>query len=156
MDPFYKKKFLFLLAGLILFIPFDITSWVLAGNNFACDHQGFQFTIQDYMVGAPIISTCAYIFIFIALFIEMKTQNMDPGFHNIIHKIFQALIGLFMFAWFVVGAVILFHYNLDCIRSQIEVKYATFYWAYTIITLIVGTIIWSYNHKKNTNVISNT
>lgn len=112
---------------LVIALPLGITSIVLSQvEKDQCDYKDqLGLDIKHYLLGSGIASVCTacLIAIFGLLSLRMDEMAMVP---IIITVVINALFGI---AWFVIGAIILFRSNIQCItEGSVPVVYALVLW----------------------------
>ena len=120
-----------LLVCLLIFtLPFAIASIVLGTKEGQCDNTDIMgLNVADYLLGSGIASLVT-ILLLVATAIGAINKSAVCGVLGIVSIV---LSGLFSIAWTVVGGVILFRSNLDCIHSSYPyVCYAVFMWCWTV------------------------
>ncbi|AUL77503.3 putative ORFan [Tupanvirus deep ocean] len=113
----------------LIILPLGITSIVLGSiSPGECDYEDkMGLDVSQYLLGLGISSviTCVLLIMFY-LFLLCEACMPVAAFGIMIISVLNALFGL---AWFIVGAVILFRGNLDCIRDgSSHVIYALVLW----------------------------
>jgi hypothetical protein len=119
---------------LILALPLGITSIVLSQTeNSACDYTDqMGLDIKQYLLGSGIVSII--VACFVAAFgissLCLKEFSLIPiGVALVLNSIFGI-------AWFVVGAVILFRSNTECIHEgSVPIIYALVLWCLSATSL---------------------
>ncbi|XWV25709.1 hypothetical protein QJ857_gp0036 [Tupanvirus soda lake] len=121
----------------LIILPLGITSIVLGAiAPGECDYQDkMGLDTAQYLLGLGISSvvTCVLLIIFY-LFLLCEACVPIAAIGIVVVSILNALFGL---AWFIVGAVILFRGNVDCIRyGSTHVIYALVLWCISAFHLL--------------------
>lgn len=123
-----------IICFLIVALPLGITSIYLSqAESDQCDYTDkLGLDIKQYLLGsgiASIIVACM-----IAIFGIMFTC-CDEAIPSTGIAITVVINSLFGFAWFIIGAIILFRSNIECIREgSIPVIYALVLWCLSALT----------------------
>ncbi|MHB1909620.1 MAG: hypothetical protein ACYCQJ_12260 [Nitrososphaerales archaeon] len=111
--------------------PLAITSLALSQKPMECDYidEGTGLNVADYLLGLGISGLISAFFLILTLSVVFCCDGSP----------FVALINilpaLFNFAWMIVGAVILFRSNLECIQASTPyVIYALVMWCFSVWT----------------------
>lgn len=120
--------FLIFLTAVVM-LPLGITSTVLGVKQpGSCDYEdSMGLDVGQYLLGmgiASIITCCLLSFSYILLLTD--AAEMIGAVFIMVITILNVLFG---FAWFIIGAVILFRSNIDCINNgSSHVIYALVLW----------------------------
>jgi hypothetical protein len=123
---------------------FSIAAIVLGKQEGVCDNMDpMGLKVADWLLGYGISGIVMVALLFLTG-VGMLTGNAGA---IIVNTILMWLNGLFGFAWFIVGAVILYRSNVDCIHVGVPaVCYAVFLWAWSAFNICCGS---STNKKRN-------
>src|SRR5207253_1673739 len=104
----------------------------IAPGNCDLTDSGTNLTVGNYLIALGVISlTTSLLIIVIGLHFILSGMHLSKAnkFCYVIYAILLVATVLAGFAWFIVGAVVLFRGNLDCIRSgSSHVIYALILW----------------------------
>lgn len=110
-------------------------------QNGDCPHidEKMGLTIDNYLIGIGVAQLIFGLTIIIMIYAAANSSfdsNSDTcvlGFGSIL----IVIIKLFKFAWFIVGAIILFRSNIECINSgETKTVYALVMWIFSAITVL--------------------
>jgi hypothetical protein len=125
---------------LVLCLPLSITNIVLGiiqpGTCDTTDQMGLN--IGDYLLGSGIAGTIfAISHIFLLLIILLSSSNIITGLAAIFYIFFIFVSIMYSIAWFVVGAIILFRSNIECIKVvSSHVIYALVIWCLSALNIL--------------------
>lgn len=111
----------------LIMLPLAITSIVLGSTSpGTCDYEDkMGLDVAKYLLGLGISSVITCV-VLISCYVMLLCDAPVAQIGIVIISILNALFGL---AWFIVGAVILFRGNIDCIRNgSSHVIYALVLW----------------------------
>jgi len=140
-----KNRTIIFVAGVVL--PLAIISIVLAISSKSCDYEDvMKLNVAHYLLGYGISSIILWVF-FVASFFVMTYKNESTNYnYNYIGvigiRILSVVNALFGLAWFIVGAIILFRSNIDCIRNEsAHVVFALVVWILSVIQICMSCVI---------------
>jgi hypothetical protein len=122
------------LCFLGIILPFAITSVVLGTLDGECDNTDkMNLNVSKYLLGYGIT---AIIMNSISVFIYLMLRIHKNDFYKTISYWLNLIDGGFLIAWTVVGGIILFRSNIDCIHAQYPyVCFAVFIWVMSIVNI---------------------
>ena len=136
--------FCILFIGLSLSITSTVLGAMRPGNCDTTDDMGLN--VGDYLLGSGIfgIVYCVLLALFYSMVIlDIAVVGATVGITFI--SILGALYGL---AWFIVGAIILYRGNIECIKEgSIHVIYALVMWCISAFNLVMNCINIRVNSK---------
>ena len=137
------------LCTLICVVPIAVANIVMGAISPGdCDYEDkMGMDVSKYLIGGGIASLIAAgVLIFLYMFMIF---NITFIFSYVLIIIFSVINVLFGVAWFIIGAVIIFRGNIDCIRDgSAHVIYALVLWcisAWHILMNLLGIL----RKKKN-------
>lgn len=128
-------------------ICFAVCELPLAGLSIAwgiqdpggCDHTDpMGLNVAQYLLGSGIVSL-VYVVLECITF-SLLLCELGEGFVLSMQTILTVIFSLFGTAWFIVGGIILFRSNLDCIRDYhdpSDVIYALVLWCFTALAILL-------------------
>ncbi len=128
----------FVILLLLVIVPLAVASIVLSQQPSQCDHVdvGVNLSVGQWLLGYGIFSLVSTFSVCFLLWFFLHTQAI-VWFYMLISISFLA--SLFGIAWFIVGGVVLFRSNLDCIRSGAPtVVFALAMWCLMALTVVVN------------------
>lgn len=145
---------------LILFaIPTGIISIVIAflkpGNCDKVDYSGFD--VSTYLMGFGFSNVIVSLFIIFQLIINsvakyFKMLNLTKTIPLNI-AVLQIIYGLFNIIWFIIGGIVLFRSNIECINSgSAHVIYALVLWCLSVCNIFINTFC-QYKERNNSDNI---
>ncbi|XWV24477.1 putative ORFan [Tupanvirus deep ocean] len=136
-----------IIVFLMILLAFSIATIIMGSlSPGTCDHiDKMGINVSDYILGAGISSfiiNLVMIFTFVMLFIGII--NEIP----IVVVILLTLYSIFSFTWFIIGGVILFRSNLECIKEESPaVVFALVLWCINGLHIFYGCCVRS-NRKE--------
>lgn len=117
-------------------LALSITSIVMSQRDNDCNEKDTMgLSVSDYLIGQG-ASGFAIAIVLIMIFIGMVTESERCLVGGLAAFVGLAFFGL---AWFIVGAVILFRSNIDCINEGSNmVIYALVIWCITAFQLVTS------------------
>ena len=121
----------------VVSLPLGITSIVLATKDTQyCDYvDQMGLDVKQYLLGAGIVSVTITSIIVCFLFTFMCSEKL-PMIGIVVTAIVNTIFGLI---WFIIGGVILFRSNLDCMtEGSVPVIYALVLWCISAASCFIG------------------
>ena len=121
-------------------LPLAITNFAFGiTDHVPCDTEDTMgLDVGDYLVGSGIsgIAICALLsFMYILILLDIS-PNIASGRAIMVTNLYSAL---FAFVWFIVGAIILFKGNIECIKdSSTHVIYALEMWCISVLCMAMN------------------
>lgn len=115
----------------VIMLPLGIASTVLGFQKpGSCDYKdAMGLDVGQYLVGLGISSIALTIAMIVLMAIALTKESVVAG---VILAIVHVLGSLFGLAWFIVGAIILFRGNIECINNaSVHVIYALVLWCFS-------------------------
>lgn len=134
--------------------PLAITSIVLGATSSGCDYvdSGTNLNVAQYLIGLGVISLIlAFLILVIAVSAILSGGHFSAGSGCafVLYIILLVATMLVSGIWFIIGAVILFRSNVDCIRAgTTHVIYALVLWAITAFEMVLHCC---YHRQQSTN-----
>jgi hypothetical protein len=121
-----------------LLLPIGIADIVLSFKEKSCDTtDSIGLDVSKYLLGEGISSIATFVLIVINISLEYVHREEDLSMLGA--YIIMIINGLFSISWFIVGAIILFRSNIDCIKTGgSSIIYALVIWCIMIFKLIVN------------------
>jgi hypothetical protein len=136
------KLAILLILCLIISLPFAITS-ILMGilSPGECDHTvtAIGLNVSEYLLGSGIAALILIVLSIMTLSCMFTNdKSSECRICNVALTITINIISMIMgMIWFIIGAIILFRGNIDCIRAKsIHVIYALILWSVSAIKII--------------------
>lgn len=120
-----------IVCTIIVVLPLSIATIVIgAVAPGPCDHVDIMgLDVSQYLLGLGIASLVSCAVMIVSYILLMFESDIVAGVGGIILIIISVVNVLFGIAWFIVGGVVLFRGNIDCIRnSSMHVVYALVLW----------------------------
>ena len=133
-DKAFGGCFLFCIC--IFMLPLNITSLVLSQRDNDCNEKdNMGLSVSDYLIGGG-ISGIIFTFVLCKFVYDFFSDNDRGMFFSGMAMCLYVMFGL---AWFIIGAVILFRSNIECIEEgSVMVIYALVFWCLAAFSLIGG------------------
>jgi len=122
---------------IVVSLPLGITSIVLATKDTQyCDYvDQMGLDVKQYLLGAGIVSVTITSIIVCFLFTFVCSEKL-PMIGIAVAAIVNTIFGLI---WFIIGGVILFRSNLDCMtEGSVPVIYALVLWCISAASCFIG------------------
>lgn len=119
---------------LLLFVSiFSLVALILGTKEGVCDNTDIMgLNVADYLLGVGIYGIISSM---IAFCLVLSIDLNKPIIYTI-NIIFLILNSLFGLCWFIIGAIILFRSNIECIHVGVPyVCYAVFIWVLSAFNL---------------------
>ena len=130
------KRIIFLVLAVLLFFgaPLAITSLVLSQQEFSCNNVDMMgLDVSDYLLGLGIEQLISTFIIMTCIVYGLY----HPVEGILIYFCFHIFISIFSFSWMIVGSIILFRSNVDCISiGTPQVIFALVMWCLTIVRIL--------------------
>lgn len=120
-----------IVCTVIVILPLSIATVVIGAlAPGPCDHVDVMgLDVAQYLLGLGIASLVTCVIMIISYILLMFESNIVAGVGGIVLIIISILNALFGIAWFIIGGIVLFRGNIDCIRnSSMHVVYALVLW----------------------------
>lgn len=126
-----------LVVTLIFALPLAITSTVLGSiHSGICDHtDSMGLNVAHYLIGLGITNLSICVLLIFSIICIMFGLCMSVCISIVaITYVFDALFGL---SWFIVGGIVLFRSNVDCINQESShVIYALVLWCISALFIV--------------------
>ena len=118
--------------GVLILIGLGIACIIISRKSDQCDNtdSGTDLNVSQWLLGEGIFML-AFTPIFMLATITRAHGEQAPGI-----KLLMLLSACFALAWFIVGGVILFRSNIDCIEHGLLAIFATVVWALNAANLL--------------------
>jgi hypothetical protein len=117
-----------LIFYLVLALPLGIANVVISQHDYNndCDHTDkMGLDIKDYLLGMGIAQLAITVLVIIFALISLYSEKLS-AILVFISFVLHALFGL---AWFIIGAVVIFRANIDCLHEHsVYAIYALVIW----------------------------
>lgn len=115
-------------------LPLGIVNIVMSTHLGECDHEDeMGLDVKQYLLGLGISSVIVSI---IAILLLLITLCVDFKF-GILYTLVIVTNILFGFCWFIIGSIILFRGNIECIeKASVHVIYALVLWCISALDIV--------------------
>jgi len=149
-----EKAALWIAIGCVIIcsLPLAIVSVVLgsqanAKGNQTCDYQDpMGLNVGTYLIGSGISVFIVMVMMITAYCVLFKAASAGFG----VLVCVAVVSSLFNLAWVIIGGIILFRSNLDCIRNgTTHVVFALVMWCFAVLGLICNNLNLKQTHDKS-------
>jgi len=122
----------------IIMLGFAVADLVLGIQGSECDTtDAINLNVSDYLIGLGIYQLVNWL-IFVIIYCNVIFAEKDVSERDMISSVvLQCMTSIFGFVWFILGAIILFRSNLDCIhQGTTMVIYALVLWCINAFSVI--------------------
>ena len=138
----------YVIVVLWIIIIFSVVNIVLYSvKDRYCNIRGdIGIDMAEYFLGSGIAGIALVILLCFFMYVNMSRMGM------VTYLIFTSILILFYIVWIIVGGIVLFKDNSECIDSSNPVAiYAVFFWVLTVVALILDAA-WKYYLLKNSDI----
>lgn len=133
MDSERKYVIAYSVLAFIIFFPISVTNIILSQKENSCDYEDdMGLNISDYLLGLGISGLVSCFLVIVGTI----TSYIDEKF-MIVSFVLLVIPLLFNNAWIIVGGIIMFRSNVDCIGEGGTITiYALVMWALSVLPAV--------------------